>query len=324
MRLFKRNGVWWYDFTISGSRERRSTGTTDKELAKDIATKREWDCRRASVHGTEVVMTFGQAVDLYTQGHKDTRFILPIYDKWRNRKIKEIKPEEIRQLARELHPKCKPSTWNRQVVSPVQAIINYAADQGYGTPIRVRRFKTQKVHRNAGSFEWIMAFLKAASSDREKDLAAMALFMFTTGTRVGNAVTLKWADVDLNKGEAFFLHTKNGDSHTAVLPSITIAALANLPQDRRKVFGYSGRWAVYKPWKKICERAGIEYLTPHEAGRHGFATEMIVRKGQDIVTTMDLGNWKSSKLLLETYSHSEKRKKAANSVFDIKLSKYKS
>ena len=100
MRLFKRNGVWWYDFTISGSRERRSTGTPDKALAEDIAAKREWECRRAAVHGPEVIMTFGQAVDLYTQGNKDTRFLLPIYDKWRNRKLKEIRPEEIRPISK--------------------------------------------------------------------------------------------------------------------------------------------------------------------------------------------------------------------------------
>lgn len=319
MRLFKRGGVYWYDFTVSGTRERRSTGTPNKTLAEDIAAKREWECRRAAVHGSEIIMTFGQAVDLYTRDNsKDSRFILPIYDKWKNMKLKDITPEDIRKLAVELYPKCKPATQNRQVITPTQAIINFAADQGFASPIRVRRFKTQKVHREAGSFEWVMAFLKAATSEREKDLAAMALFMFTTGTRVGNAVTLKWEDVDLQKGEAFLPQTKNGESHTAVLPPITIAALANLSKDRAKVFGYSSRWVVYKPWKAICEAAGIKYLTPHEAGRHGFATEMIVRNGQDIATTMDLGNWKSSKLLLETYVHSEKRKEKANSVFDGK------
>ena len=94
-----------------------------------------------------------------------------------------------------------------------------------------------------------------------------------------------------------------------------VADLANLKPRGGKVFGYTSRHSVYGPWKTTCERAGIPYVPPHQAGRHSFATEAVTRQGVDAKTAMDMGGWKSSRLFNETYVHGEGHHDVAMAVF---------
>lgn len=90
--------------------------------------------------------------------------------------------------------------------------------------------------------------------------------------------------------------------------------LANLPPKRPvnritgerlepRVFGYASRAGYRKAWTRICKMAGIPYLRAHEAGRHGFGTELMIRQGVDPVTVAAFGRWKSAQLVLSTYGH---------------------
>jgi integrase len=48
--------------------------------------------------------------------------------------------------------------------------------------------------------------------------------------------------------------------------------------------------------------AGLPYIPPHRAGRHGFATGLL-RAGIDPVTIARLGGWKTPRHVFETYGH---------------------
>ena len=52
-------------------------------------------------------------------------------------------------------------------------------------------------------------------------------------------------------------------------------------------------------------RAEIEILTPHEAGRHGFYTELTVRRGLDRRTAAEAGRWADPVLSDRIYARSE-------------------
>lgn len=313
-KLTKRGNVWWYSFSVDGQRFRRSAKTSDRRLAEDIASKDEWRHRHAAVHGAESVLTFGEAVALYHGNGKDNRFLLPLLDRWEKVRVKDITPQIIRQAARDMYPGRSTATWNRQVITPARAIINYAAESGLCPHIRVKRFPEEKKAVRPGSREWLAAFQKAAHSP---NLAALARFMFETGARIGEATRLRWEDVNLQEGIAAFGKTKNGDPHVAYLSPAMVAELANLGTEF-KVFGYSSRHSVYNGWHSAIDRAGIERLGPHQAGRHGFGTEMIVRNGIDVATTGKLGNWKSLRLLMETYAHPERERETILKVFGPK------
>jgi hypothetical protein len=53
----------------------------------------------------------------------------------------------------------------------------------------------------------------------------------------------------------------------------------------------------------------------HEAGRHSFATEALIRRGIDPVTTARLGGWRNRTLLMQTYAHAEDLGAIAEKVF---------
>jgi integrase len=66
--------------------------------------------------------------------------------------------------------------------------------------IIVRNFPTQKPRRRAANREWLDAFLTQADRDALPHLAACVMFMWQTGTRVGEAVRLVGDEDDLMLG----------------------------------------------------------------------------------------------------------------------------
>jgi hypothetical protein len=60
---------------------------------------------------------------------------------------------------------------------------------------------------------------------------------------------------------------------------------------------------MHATWRRICKAAGIPYLSPHEAGRHGFYTELRVRQGLDPVTVAKAGRWADHTLPERVYAH---------------------
>jgi hypothetical protein len=49
----------------------------------------------------------------------------------------------------DLYPGCSGATWNREVITPTQAVIN-CADQNLCPPIRIKRFKFEAKDQEAG------------------------------------------------------------------------------------------------------------------------------------------------------------------------------
>jgi integrase len=300
LRLYRRGSVWWVrGSAIPGARRiHESTGTPDETRAQEWKAEREEREWRRHRFGIENVLTFAEAALKYLDAGKDPRFIKPLLDHFGVRPIRDIKPGTIRDAAKALYPRHSPATLNRQAIAPVQAIINYSASAGLCNAIRVPRFKVQKTIRPFADLEWIEAFAAAAPPR----LGALAWFMFLTGVRIGSATALDWSDVDLAKGAVILRKPKGQDDATAYLPPVLVAALANFPTRRGRVFSWHGRWSVYKPWRSVCTAAGLLYIPPHRAGRHGFATGLL-RAGIDPVTIARLGGWKTPRHVFDTYGH---------------------
>lgn len=312
LRLYQRGEVWWIDGTVSGKRIRESTRETDREKADAVASRREVEERKRAEFGDEAVLTFGAATGLYLDAGKSKRYLAPIFTKWEHRLVREIKPGHVHDLARELYPNAGPATRNRQVISPVQAIINHSAKRGLCSPIRVERFFVPKPERKVASEDWLAAFVAHA----KPQLGALAQFMAMTGARISEAVRLDWRDVNLTEATAYLRETKNGDPRTAELPPPLLVTLANLPGKKTegKVFGYAGRHSVQTPWSTAEKRAGIEHIPPHHAGRRLFATTMI-RAGVDPVTVAKAGGWKSVRMVVDVYAQPADTREAVTRVF---------
>lgn len=324
--LYKRGAIWHYSFTVEGGRIRASSGTTDKKLATDAAIKHENRERRAAVHGPESVLTFSQAVTLYLDADKDSRYVLKALDHFKETLISRITAPMVRDAADTLYPGTAPATRNRQGIAPIQAIINFAADKGLCQPLKVRRFAVERKKRLAGDKHWLAAFQRGARELGNDHIAALARFMFETGARLGQATAITWEDdLDLNAGTVLLRTRKTGRGgavweRVAHLTPAMVAELANLKRKGPRVFGYKNRNTVLRAWKAAIKKAGIPYLDRHEAGRHGFATETVVRNKVDIPTAADAGGWRSRRLMLETYAHGEGVKEMVMNVFGTPVS----
>lgn len=318
VKVFKRpdSQVWHYRGTAAGRRLRGSTGTADKELAKRIASEAENRAWKRHLDGPGASVTMAQAALAYRSAGKSARFLEPIEDHWQDTPIREITAGSIRAAAIKLYPKAGPATRNRQAIAPTQAIINHAAELEWCAPVRVKRFKVDSKVREAATREWVEAFTEHASPH----LGALALFMFGTGARIGEAVAVTWADVDLTDRCVTIRQTKIGDERIAHLQPPLIAALSNIPSNRNPdapVFRYLGRENVRKAWDAAIARAGIKKLSPHSC-RHGFATTML-HAGVDVKTVAQMGGWKDVATLVKTYAHAMTDRTVTNAIFGTNL-----
>lgn len=257
-----------------------------------------------------------QAAIAYRQSGKPTRFLTKIEDHWKDTLIADMSAEAVRQSARKLYPGAKGATWNRQVIVPTQAMINFAAGFKWCLPIKVKRFPVETKTKKPATHAWVESFAANASLH----LGALCLFMFGTGARIGEACALTWADVDLSSGTVVIHQTKVLDTRTAHLHPRLIAALANIGGNRcpdDAVFRYAGPGSVKQVWDNAVERAGIVRLTPHSC-RHGFATTLL-HKGLDVKTVAKLGGWKDAGTVLRTYAHARDDMTLTNVLFDTNL-----
>lgn len=320
LKLYKRGEFWHYRGTVAGRRLRGSTGTANKSLAQRIAAEtetREW---RRHLDGPTANVTFAQAAIAYREAEKADRFLTRVEDYWRDTLIREITPGAIRKSAQKLYPDASGATRNRQVIVPTSAIINHAADLGWCSPIKVKRFPVDTAERTPATLEWVQAFAAQAEADGLPHLAALALFMFGTGARVGEATALPWGAVRLSERRALISMGKTRTERAAHLSEPVVAALANIPSRRRPrdlVFGYAGRGSVTQVWNKVAARAGIDPLTPH-CCRHGFATSLL-QKGCDVATVAARGGWKDAGTVLRHYAHALQDIRVTDALFGTDL-----
>ena len=335
LTLYPRAGHWWIrgriDRIPAGRYYRQSLGAPvevpETEARQILANFEAKEIKRHLI-GEPANLTFGEAVLLYDAPPADAGYLALIVPVLSETFVGTITPVQVKKLARDLYPHASTDTWQRQVLTPVRSVINNAHALGKGPPIRIAGFtkaerikqdqsrgKRSRAQKTPGSWVWIDAFAAKAPAR----LAALARFMFTTGARIGQAVLINdTTDLDLQNGRVLLPAAKGHEAQWIDLIPEVVADLANLTPRSGRLFGYQHRWGVYKGWRKVCKNAGIDYIAPHAAGRHGFGTELIVRHGIDAVTVASEGRWANPKVPLETYAHAEDSTARVHAVFRTK------
>jgi integrase len=341
LEKFLRGSVWWVRGTRPDTDEyvRTSLRTSDPAVAEAKIREIYAEARKRRILGPDAPkpedeLVFSGAVLLYDAGANEKRYLLPIVRKIGNQRVKDITPQAVRKLAKDMYPNASTDTWQRQVVTPVRAVINNAHDLGRCPPIRIRAFdrdermrqdrfrgEVSRKPRAPGSWPWLLAFCGHADP---RD-AALAYFMFTTGARIGQSIAMtRSEDMDLSGPRLQLPATKGHPEQWVDIDPELRTMIANLPVPYRgiardRVFTLAGtgkNGALYARWKAACAKAGIEYLSPHEAGRHGFGTEMIVRQRVDPTSAAQEGRWSNPSVMLKTYSHPEGSKARVRDAFE--------
>lgn len=310
IKLYRRKpgGVWHYRGTVAGDLLRGSTRTANREIAARIASEIENRKHKHHLDGPEEVLTFPQAVALYLKAGKSDRFVGKLEDYWKNTKIKDMTQGSIKQSAIDLYPKASGATRNRQAITPTLAIINHCAELELCAPLRMKkRFSFEKKIKKPITLEWLDTFCAHA----DKELTALAVFMFATGCRISEARRLEWDDINFQDRTILIRKTKNKRQRLPHMPQRLLVALANLSRDSRPF--PTSFMTARKAWERVAKAAGIEVLTFHSC-RHGFATKLL-HDGVDVVTVAKLGGWESPQQVLETYGHAKDDPKLTDGLF---------
>ena len=207
----------------------------------------------------------------------------------------------------------------RQVITPAKAVLNHAARRGWCEPPRFER-----VRGGSRRTDWILpaeaeAMLTAAS----EHFRPLLTFLLCTGARVGEAVNLEWADVNLRLASVNLRETKNGDDRRLDLPPRAIEALRALHAalggpdvarvgpvfltDKRRPYratndakGGATGGQIRRAFAGCLRKAGIErVLVPHIC-RHTWATWHYALH-HDLVRLREDGGWRTT-VMCERYT----------------------
>ncbi len=306
LKLIKRGSYWHLRGTVRGVPVRETTGCAEREAGEEVRIKRESEIVERSIHGASATATFIEASVMYLESAGEARFVEPLTTHFGTTKLGRIDQGAIDRAAKVLYPDAAPSTLNRQVYTPMAAILHFAARRRLCDWLRIERPK-----QPAGRVRW----LRPDEAERLIDncsphLQPLVTFLFYTGARLSEALYLDWRDVDLQRGQVSFIDTKNGEARGVPLHDRVIAELANLPDRDGAVFRRpdgrpytrkaDGGGQIKTAFKGACRRAGIDNFTPHDC-RHTWATWHYTAN-RNLAALMELGGWKSEAMVMR-YAH---------------------
>ena len=196
----------------------------------------------------------------------------------------------------------------RNNIHLLSAVVNMAiTDWGYELPYNpVRRIKKPQVcnardrRLEPGEEQRLLEVAARAKNPMVKPLIIMAL---ETAMRIGELLSLKWGNVDLNHRQAFLPNTKNGKARNVPLSSVAIAALQTVERnegEKRVFHWWVGPESIHNMWARLIKKAGITDLRFHDL-RHEAASRLSER-GMDILRISAITGH-SSLQMLKRYTH---------------------
>ena len=292
--------------TVRGQRVFESTGTSDPAVAEEIRIKREAELLHRSVHGVGVTATFAEAAIGYMEAGGERRYLGPLIQYFGKTKLVAINQDAIDRAARVLKPDAGPATINRQIYTPMSAVLKRAAKSDLCEYRPIARPK-----QPVGRVRWLKSHeaeqLIAACATH---MAPLVIFLLWTGARLSEALYLDWRDIDLHRRQVWFVNTKNDEARGVPLHGRVCEAIAKLEHRTGAVFlthegkpyarRAGGGGQIDTGFGAACARAGIKDFTPHDC-RHTWATWHYAAN-RDLGKLMELGGWKSVVMVMR-YAH---------------------
>lgn len=303
---------WTIRGTYLGVRVDRTTGTSDKKLAAKQLAKISGEIERGSFAKRRAPAFAGAALK-YIEAGGEERFVLKLAEHFGEMPLARIDQAAIDEAAIALYPRASPATRNRQVYSPVSAILKFA-----GAPDRLRRPKGGRGTRRLFFLTPGQAGrLLAAGEALDAEFGLFLAFLLYTGCRLSEALSIDLANVNLREAWAFAKDTKNDDPRLIHLPPVLVAALAAHPRGigrRGRLFRFGKNGRLYAWLGEAAKRAGLK-IPPRvafHAFRHTWGAWMRRYGGLDTTGLVETRAWRSREAAA-VYEHavqSEEARKA--------------
>lgn len=285
------------NWTIRGSylgiRVDQTAGTPERGVAarKLAQIRGEIECGRFARPGAPV---FATAALRYIDSGRDGRFVLKLAEHFGETPLTQIGQAAVDHAATVLYPRAGAATRNRQVYSPVSAILKFS-----GVEHRLRRPKGASGARRLFFFTQEQAGrVLAAAEARDPEFGLFLAFLLYTGCRLSELLSLEIGNVNIGEGWVYLRETKNGAPRLVHLPPLLVAAIAAHPRglDRQgKLFRFGKNGRLYAWLDDAAARAGV--TTPpgvaFHAFRHTWGAWMRRYAGLDTTGLVATGAWRS-------------------------------
>lgn len=281
--------------TYLGIYVNRSTKASDRATAKKVLKQFEKDIERGRF--TEEVKkgpTFTTAAARYVRDGHDGRFLDKIAAYFGDTPLDQINQEKIDDAAHALYPTSTNATRNRQVHTPISAVLQHA-----GVDLRLRRPPEANGKKREFVFrQGEVEALIGAAMDREPEFGVFLTFLLYTGCRLSEGLGLAVEDVNLQHATALVRDTKNGTSRLVHLPPVLVAALAGHPRGLERegrVFRYHKGQRLSQRLDRAAEAVGV-VIPPgvaFHAFRHTWGHWMRRFGGLDTTGLVATGAWLS-------------------------------
>ena len=341
MNIYKRGQVYWCKFIIDGKLHQYSCKTKDKEMAKEVASAIHADMIRNRFNipvKNNAIYVFKEIFTEYIKQQKDKNLIrertaakhfLPQFEK---KELNNITPVDIKnyQIQRKLEiinlPKNigkRESEINFRSVNYEIAILrnffNHCIEKEiiYKNPAgKIKRLNELSRLKTMDGSD-INKLIAGATNKLTMDLIT---FLVYTGCRKGEALNLKWDDVDLKNDIIAIKATKTKYDRYIPISKPLKAILSGIEKkDSLYVFNKNGaKLTDFKhSFHTACRNAGLKDLRIHDL-RHVFASKMVMG-GTSLYITGELLGHRTTQMT-KRYSHlvPETLKKAVDDVWGNK------
>lgn len=285
--------------TYLGIRVDRSTKTGKRDVAIKILRKIERDIE-GGTFAVKGEPTFASAATDYMNAGGDRRFLRKLLEHFGDKPLRDIDQAGIDAAAVALYPDGTAATRNRQVYSPVSAILRRS-----GIVLHLRRpIGSQGGKKTAWLWPEQAEAIFAEAEKINKRFAALLILLCYTGLRLSEALNLTWDNVRLADGYAYVPDTKNDDPRAVFLPPVAVAALGNMDRRGNRVFRFTKNGHIYTFLKVAAFKAGVDLpaRSAFHIFRHTYATWMRRYAGADEKALISTGAWKDRKSV-DRYTH---------------------
>lgn len=313
-----KTGIYQIRGTVLGQPVRESTRTTELGIAESIRLQTEQDIHKRKLHGPQAVATFGEAAEDYLDAKpemedQDRSLIRALNDYFGDTLLSAIDQLAVQKFAKARYPGNGSASINRQVFTPLVAILRFAASNKKCSLPMFKRMEVKKKLIVHAPDEWVHAFLVGCQI---KKLRAIVWLLTTTGCRVTEACRIRWDHVRFDIATALIEKTKNGDARSLPIEPDLLELLKELKAEgdgHGRVFGFAHRTSVNQAIERESKRLGLKHYSSHKLGRHAIATRML-NAGHTCKEVADAVGWKKVSMVAENYGHLERSKVQASMI----------
>jgi integrase len=332
-------GIYYYDFFVQGIRYRKSTGTKNLTLAKNILNVRKTDILRGSYNlPSQVRKQFSDLWSIYISKQKpgkttygkilSAKYFLPIFEK---KDIKALTHADIVNYVsmRAIQIINLPKNQSKREseisfrelnieIATLSHFFNFCKSNNFvdGNPAsgikklnEIKRLKTL-------NDDDIQKLIAGATNKLTRDLIT---FLIYTGCRISEVLNLKWSDVDLKNNVIAIKGTKTKYDRYIPIHRKLKDLLTGIEKNHDCLYVFNRNGAKIDDFKgsfhTACRNAGLKDMHIHDL-RHVFASKMVMGGTSLYITGELLGHRTPGQT--QRYAHlvPETLKKAVSDVWD--------